>query len=141
VLLRRGGVTRRAGRARPAAVACLAAGLSSACARAAVDTPRVDVAWTLSPSAPVVGPASLTITLKGPAGDAVNGATVRLEAHMSHPGMAPVLGNARERLPGVYDLPFAFTMPGDWVLRVTIALPGGGRLERRIEVTNVRPSG
>ena len=43
----------------------------------------------------IVGPATLTITLRGPAGSAVRAATVRLEGHMSHPGMAPVLADAR----------------------------------------------
>ena len=104
-------------------------------------TPRVDVAWTLSPSPPGVGPAILTVTLRGPTGEAVTGAAVRLEGHMSHPGMAPVVADARERAPGVYDLPFAFTMQGDWVLLVSVAPPGGGRVERRIEVANVRPAG
>jgi hypothetical protein len=60
---------------------------------------------------------------------------------MSHAGMAPVVTDAREHAPGVYDLPFAFTMQGDWVLLVSVALPAGGRIERRIEVANVRPSG
>jgi YtkA-like protein len=128
-------------RARPAAIALLAAGLSSGCARSAGVAPSVDVAWTLAPSAPVVGPATLTITLRGPAGEAVKGAAVRLEGHMSHPGMAPVAAEARERAPGVYDLPFAFTMQGDWVLLVSVALPGGGRADRRIEVKSVRPAG
>lgn len=139
--LRARGVTWGVWRARPGAVALLAAGLSSGCERTAVVCPRVDVAWTFSPSAPVVGPAILTITLRGPAGDAVTGATVRVEGHMSHAGMAPVVADGRERVPGVYDVPFVFTMQGDWVLLVSVALPGGGRVGRRIEVANVRPSG
>ena len=134
-------MTRSAWRTRPGAVALLAAGLSGGCTKAAVVAPRVDVAWTLSPSPPVVGPAILTITLRGPAGDAVTGATVHLEGHMSHPGMAPVMAEARERAPGTYDVPFAFTMQGDWVLLVSVAVPGGGRVERRLDVADVRPSG
>jgi hypothetical protein len=55
--------------------------------------------------------------------------------------MAPVLSNAAERSPGVYEIPFAFTMQGDWVLVVSAALTDGGRVERRIDVANVRPSG
>jgi len=134
-------VTRGAWRARPGVVALLAAGLSSGCSSAAVVPPPVDLAWTINPSAPVVGPAVLTITLRGPAGDALKGATVRLEGHMSHPGMAPVVADARERDPGVYDVRFAFTMAGDWVLLVSVGLPGGERIERRLTVANVRPSG
>jgi len=55
--------------------------------------------------------------------------------------MAPVLADATETAPGVYDLRFAFTMQGDWVLLVSAVLPGGARLERRIDVANVRPAG
>jgi len=123
------------------AVALLAAGVSSGCTKPPVAAPRVNVEWTLSPSAPVAGPARLTVTLRDAQGDAIKGATVRLEGHMSHPGMAPVVADARERTPGVYDLPFAFTMQGDWVLLVSVALPGGDRVERRIEVPRVGPSG
>jgi len=55
--------------------------------------------------------------------------------------MAPVIADASERAPGVYEVPFAFTMQGDWTLIVRAALPGGGQVERRITVANVRPAG
>jgi hypothetical protein len=97
--------------------------------------------WTLRPTAAVVGPARLTITIRESSGRAMHGATVHLEGHMTHPGMAPVVADAVERAPGTYEVPFAFTMQGDWVLLVSAVLPDGGRLERRIDVTNVRPSG
>jgi hypothetical protein len=58
---------------------------------------------------------------------------------MSHAGMAPVLADGVERAAGVYDIPFAFTMQGDWVLLVSAVLPDGGRVERRVDVANVRP--
>jgi hypothetical protein len=35
---------------------------------------------------------------------------------MTHPGMAPVLADAIEREPGVYEVPLALEMAGDWVL-------------------------
>ena len=59
---------------------------------------------------------------------------------MSHAGMAPVLASATERAPGVYAMPFAFTMRGDWALLVSVILTDGSRLERRIDVANVRPA-
>ena len=141
MLLRARRLTRGAWRAAPGVVIVLAAGCTGGCTRAGEVPPPVEVAWTLSPSSPAVGPAILTITLRGPAGDAVSGATVRLEGHMSHPGMAPVVADAQERRPGVYDVGFAFTMAGDWVLLVSAALPEAGRVERRIDVANVRPAG
>ena len=66
---------------------------------------------------------------------------MRIEGHMTHAGMAPLMAEAVERAPGVYDAAFAFTMQGDWVLLVSVNLPDGTRVERRIDVANVRPSG
>jgi hypothetical protein len=60
---------------------------------------------------------------------------------MSHAGMAPVFADGVERAPGVYELSFALTMRGDWALLVSATLAGGARVERRIDVANVRPSG
>jgi hypothetical protein len=82
----------------------------------------------------------LTVTLRDRSGAPVTAATVRLEGYMSHAGMAPVLADGTERAPGVYEIPFAFTMQGDWALLVSAALPDGTRMERRIDVANVRPS-
>lgn len=114
----------------------LAAGVAGASCRGAASATRLT--WTLAPQTPGVGPATLTVTLRDPAGLAVTGARVRLEGHMQHPGMTPVAADAAERSPGVYVAPFTFTMPGDWVLLVSAALPGGGRVEERIDVAHVR---
>ena len=130
-------------RARPArgfGVLLLFAGLAAAtCGRRTDNRPPVDVSWTLSPPAPAVGPAALTVTLRSASGGPLTAASVRLEAHMSHPGMSPVIVNAAERTPGVYEIPFAFTMAGDWVLLVAVTLADGSRTERRIPVANVQP--
>jgi hypothetical protein len=125
------------------AVASLSHG-SAACGRreqAARTDPRVDLTWTLRPATAVVGPATLTVSLRAPSGTPIAGATVRIEGHMTHAGMAPLLAEAVERAPGVYDAAFAFTMPGDWVVLVSVNLPDGTRVERRIDVANVRPAG
>jgi hypothetical protein len=110
------------------------------CGRRHPAGPSLDVSWSLSPQSPIVGPATLTVTIRHPTGALVKGARVRLEGHMSHPGMAPVVADGVERTPGVYDVSFAFPMQGDWVLLVSAALADGGRIERRIDVANVRPS-
>jgi hypothetical protein len=122
-------------------IALLAASLAtSGCLDRGNATPAVNVTWTLSPASPTVGPATLSVTVRDAAGTPVKDATIRLEGHMSHAGMTPVFANATERTPGVYDLAFAFTMPGDWVLLVNAALPDGTRVERRIDVAKVQPN-
>ena len=118
-------------------IAVLAAGLTTAgCVERAKSA--VSLSWTLTPTAPVVGPGTLTVTLRDPAGSAVSGARVRLESHMSHPGMAPIIADASERPTGIYVAPFNFSMPGDWVLLVSAVLPDGERVEERIDVAHVR---
>ena len=125
--------------ARACVLAVLAAGLAiTSCSGRA--TSATTLSWTLTPPSPVVGPATLTVTLRDAAGGAVTGAKVRLEGHMSHPGMTPVVADAAERTSGIYLVPFTFTMPGDWVLLVSAALSDGGRVEQRIDVNGVRPS-
>jgi hypothetical protein len=133
---------RRHRRERRVAIVLLAATLLAAsCELRRADAPQIDVAWTLSPEPFVVGPAKLSVTLRGRGGQALTGAHVRLEAYMSHPGMAPVQASALERGAGVYDVPFRFTMAGDWVLLVVATLPQGERIERRIDVGTVRAPG
>jgi hypothetical protein len=63
---------------------------------------------------------------------------VRLQGHMSHPGMTPIAADAAERAPGVYVADFAFTMRGDWALLVSVTAASGPRLEQRIDVRDVR---
>lgn len=66
------------------------------------------------------------------------GAKLRLEGHMSHPGMTPVTTTVLERKPGEYEAQMKFTMAGDWVLVLTGDLPGGGRLTKQLDVVGVR---
>jgi hypothetical protein len=115
--------------------------LSGACDRMAHPAPALDVAWSLAPSPATEGPSTLTVTVRDPAGAPVTNATVTLEADMSHAGMAPVFADGVDRGRGVYEIPFSFTMRGDWVLLVSVVLPDGARLQRRIDVANVGPSG
>jgi hypothetical protein len=117
------------------------AALTTNCGRRAASgaAADIDITWTLSRR--TVGPATLTLTLRDAAGAGVPGATVRVEGHMTHPGMTPILTTAADRAGGVYQADVEFTMAGDWVLLVTAALPDGRRVERRIDVANVRPAG
>jgi hypothetical protein len=121
-------------------VLLLAGCVSGGCDRRSASSPDVDMAWTLTPERATVGPATLSVTLRRPSGARVHGASVHLEGHMSHAGMAPILAEGVERTAGDYDVPFAFTMRGDWVLLVSAVLPDGGRVERRVDIANVQPS-
>jgi hypothetical protein len=123
-------------------IALIVAGLlTGGCGRSNRSDQQPHLTWTLSPEHSIVGPAVLNVQLQQPSGGPISGATVKLEAHMSHAGMAPVLATATESTPGQYTVPFTFTMQGDWVLLVSTVLRDGTHVERRIDVANVRPSG
>jgi hypothetical protein len=93
------------------------------------------VDWTTTPSSTASGAALLgTVTLRDGASRPVRGATLQVEGHMSHPGMAPVTTAATERGEGVYDVRLDLTMGGDWTLLVTGVLPDGRRVVRRFDI-------
>lgn len=110
----------------------------AACARDASQAEEIRIDAKIAPSPPVVGePAVARLALRDAAGP-VRGATLRVEAHMSHPGMTPVLADAAERPEGRYEVPLRFTMAGDWTLHVTATVAGGRSLDRWIAVPGVR---
>lgn len=121
--------------------ALLAGGLADAgCTRQAPPAEDVHVEWRVDPSPASVGPASLHLTLADGAREPVPGARLRVDGHMTHPGMAPVTAEAREVAPGSYAADLTFTMAGDWVLVVEGTLPDGRRLRRELSVPGVRAS-
>jgi hypothetical protein len=122
----------------------LIAGLAACCCFAfacAKGTSDVTATWTLEPPQPSTDAATVVrVALARQDGSPVTGATLRLEAHMSHPGMAPVVGELTERGGGIYESRVTLTMAGPWVVVVSGDLPGGGRILKQTEVTAVQPS-
>jgi hypothetical protein len=113
----------------------------AACRHPDVRADDVSVEWRLTPAAPVVGRTTTAeLTLRDGAGAMVSGATLQLDARMSHPGMAPISAPAVERRAGAYQADLQFTMRGDWLLLVTGTLPDGRRVERRLDITAAGPS-
>ncbi len=97
------------------------------------------VTVSLAPTPAVVGPNLVVLTLTDPGGTPVDGAEVELEGTMTHAGMVPVRTPARFDAEGRYRVEdFAFTMGGDWILRVHVTLPDGrsGVLEREARVVS-----
>ncbi len=72
-----------------------------------------------------VGQTSLLVTITDAAGTPINDATVSVKGDMSHAGMVPVLAEATGGDNGVYEMPFEWTMGGDWVITVEVKLPDG----------------
>ena len=88
---------------------------------------------------PVVATATIVrFTLADSRGASVAGAKLRLDAHMTHPGMAPVTGDVIEISTGTYRSTIRLSMAGDWVFVVSGELPNGHRITRDIQVPGVR---
>ena len=94
----------------------------------------------VSPQPPRVGQVTITFRLTDASGTPVTGALVKLEGNMSHAGMAPVFGEAREIEPGRYRAPLELSMAGDWSVVVTATLPGNRTFGRQFEIKGVVPS-
>ena len=113
--------------------------LAIGCSRTATN---VAVTWTIDPTPPVTEAATVVrVTLLHRNGQPVTAARLRLEAHMSHPGMAPVTSDLIERSNGDYEARLDLRMAGDWVFVVTGELADGRRLTREMKVPAVRSPG
>jgi YtkA-like len=113
--------------------------LSPGCRRPAAGAPDIALDWKIAPDPPAVGAATFSFTLThSGTGRRVQGARVRIEADMTHPGMAPVLATASEIAPGQYQAPLRLTMAGDWILLLEAELPDGRSLHRQVDLPGVR---
>jgi YtkA-like len=118
--------------------------LGTACDRSPRDpgSPAINdvtVEWKITPTPTGVGALTIAeVTLRDGERRLVSGATIQVEGHMSHPGMAPVIVQATERSEGVYAAQLQFSMNGEWIVLVTGSLPDGRRLSRRLAVANVK---
>jgi hypothetical protein len=132
------------GRRKAAAISCavilsLVFAGPLACRRArSGDDGGFSVIEQIRPQPVRIGPAEIDIRVADASGKPLNGATVTVEADMSHPGMSPVFAKAREQNPGTYLATVNLTMGGDWVVLTHIKLPGGKRIERQMSVRGVR---
>lgn len=115
--------------------------LASGCERRPSSDATVVVEHEVMPRPPRVGTATITLRVADAAGRPVRGAGVKLEGDMSHAGMSPVFGEARESGPGLYRAALEFTMAGDWVILVHLTLPDGRKVERQFDVEGVRQGG
>jgi hypothetical protein len=78
----------------------------------------------IEPTEAVVGNATFTLTLVDPeTGHGASAAAVEVEGNMTHAGMTPVFGIARNIAAGRYQVELPLSMAGDWYLFVRAELP------------------
>ncbi len=99
---------------------------------------KIALDWKIEPNPPQVGMATIKFTLRDSTEQLIEGADIRLEGTMSHPGMTPVIVTAEETAPGKYSAEMEFTMGGDWIILIKLALDEERVVERQIEIPRVR---
>lgn len=113
----------------------------AACQQQKAETePAIKVEYEITPQPPRIGAAVITLRLADVTGQPLSGVRVSVEGNMSHAGMRPVFGEAREAEPGRYQAAIEFTMSGDWIILLHLTLPDGSKVERQLEVMGVRAS-
>jgi hypothetical protein len=114
--------------------------LISSCSQSSESSARVTIQHEILPQPARVGAAIVTLKLADAAGKPVTGAHIAIEADMTHAGMSPRFADAKETDSGLYQSPLEFSMAGDWVILLHVALPGGKKLEQQFDVRGVRPN-
>jgi hypothetical protein len=119
---------------------CLALASSLACTRERSADIPLRIAWAIDPAPPAAGVSTLVrVVVSDDQQQPVTGARLRLEGHMSHPGMTPVTADMIESTQGTYEAQLQFSMAGDWLLVVAGALSDGTRVTQQLELAGVKP--
>lgn len=87
------------------------------------------------PDPAAVGETTLTITLTDADGNPINDATLAIRGDMNHAGMQPVLRDVEEGEGGVYEVPFQWTMDGDWIVTVDVTLADGTEVSETFDLS------
>jgi hypothetical protein len=108
------------------------------CSKSSSAPNDIAFACDVEPKPPRVGPNIFTVRLGGSHGEQIAGAHVSLEGNMSHAGMGPVFGEAKEIALGEYRGTLDLNMRGDWVVLFHITLANGRTVERQIQIQNLK---
>ncbi len=89
---------------------------------------------------PEPGASYLQVRVTDAAGAPVTDAQVSLEGNMNHAGMVPVISaavsdDADGIADGVYQVPFEFTMLGDWIITVSVTAADGATASTDVDVS------
>ena len=101
-------------------------------------SPPVVINSEVSPQPVRIGPVTITMTISDISAKPVSGAHIKLEGDMSHPGMAPVMGETKEIEAGRYQGVLQLNMAGDWVVLAHVILADGRKFEPQINVSDVQ---
>jgi hypothetical protein len=112
--------------------------IGSGCARASreANSAAVQVNLTAIPFPPYIGQTRLVIQVADDQGRPIDDAHLAIKGDMTHAGMIPVLAEVTGGTSdGVYEIPFEWTMAGDWVVTVDLLLPDGSTTRQRFDLS------
>jgi len=112
--------------------------LFAGCSKPASSAPPIVINYEIGPQPVRVGLVKVTLRLSDATAKPVTGAHIRLEGDMSHPGMSPVFGEAKEIEAGRYQGALQLNMAGDWVVLAHVILADGRKFEPQINVSGVQ---
>ena len=111
----------------------------NACNKPTESSAVVTLEYEITPQPVIIGSSTLQLSLADSSRQPVRGASITVEANMSHGGMAPVVAQTIETAPGRYQTILNLTMAGDWIFLTHITLASGQKLERQLDVKGVLP--
>ena len=83
---------------------------------------------------PAMGQGTVKVKVTNADGNPVNGLNVDFKGDMTHAGMVPVLATTSAGKDGVYEVPFEWTMAGDWVLTVNAQTEDHALIQERFNL-------
>lgn len=121
-------------------VALVAGSVLPACGRIQQDRLQEDdgtvvIQMETRPSPPGPGPGMLVFGVTDGQGRPLDNATLDVEGNMTHAGMVPVFAQAVGGEDGLYEVPFEWTMGGDWIVTVKATLADGSLVTRQFNVS------
>ena len=110
----------------------------SGCQRESAEEAGGDAAINIDlrtePDPPMMGEATLYVTLEDAGGEPIHDASVSIRGDMDHAGMVPVIRDVEGGEAGVYTVPFEWTMGGDWIVTVEVMLADGTEVSETFDL-------
>jgi hypothetical protein len=109
--------------------------LTLAGCRQSAQTATADLDIDLRAETLTTGETTLFVTLRDTNGQPVSAQKVEVRGDMTHAGMQPVLAESSEGDSGTYEVPFEWTMSGDWIVTVKATMSDGSVAEERFDLS------
>jgi hypothetical protein len=114
--------------------------LGSGCGRESrkASASNAQISLTAIPFPAAVGESRLVIRVTDFADTPVSDAALSIKGDMTHAGMVPVIAEVRGGdEDGYYNVPFEWTMAGDWIVTVEATLSDGTHAKERFDLSVV----